>query len=241
MSLNIKIDAFEGPLDLLLHLIRKAEVDIYDIPIAKITDQYIEYLKQMEELDLDIASEFIVMAATLVEIKSKMLLPKKKREEEVEEEDPRLELVEKLVEYKKYKEFAETLKDIEESTPLYFKSPEIIDDIDDKEIFFKNITMENLMTAFKKIIDNYENRHKSEEKIYKNISSDKYTIEEKMEIILNILETKEKLYFHEFFSSAKSKLEIIVTFIAMLELIKLRQIRVYQNNNFDNITIERQT
>lgn len=240
MSINIKIDAFEGPLDLLLHLIRKAEVDIYDIPIAKITDQYISYLKEMEELDLDIASEFLVMAATLVEIKSKMLLPKKKKEEELEEEDPRLELIEKLIEYKKYKEFAESLKDIDESTAIYFKAPEIIDDIENKEVFFKNITVENLMIAFKKIMDNYDNRHKSEERVYENISSDEYKIEDKMEFILSLLKKNSKVYFNEFFLHSKSKMEIIVTFIAMLELIKLREIIVYQINNFDNITIERQ-
>lgn len=240
MSINIKIDAFEGPLDLLLHLIRKAEVDIYDIPIAKIADQYISYLKEMEELDLDIASEFVVMAATLVEIKSKMLLPKKKKEEDAEEEDPRLELIEKLIEYKKYKEFAESLKDIDESTAIFFKSPEIIDDIENKEVFFKNITVENLMISFKKIMDNYDNRHKSEERVYENISSDEYKIEDKMESILLLLEKNTKIYFNELFAKARNKMEIIVMFIALLELIKLREIKVYQINNFDNITIERQ-
>ncbi|KMT21370.1 segregation/condensation protein A [Clostridium cylindrosporum] len=240
MSINIKIDAFEGPLDLLLHLIKKSEVDIYDIPIARITDQYIAYLKEMEELDLDIASEFLVMAATLVEIKSKMLLPKKKKEDDFDEEDPRLELVEKLIEYKKYKEFAGNLKEIEENTLIYFKGPEIIDDIENKDVFFKNITVENLMIAFRKIMDNYENRHRSEKRVYENISSDEFKIEDKMEFIKYTLENNEKVYFDTFFQFAKNKLEIIVIFMAMLELIKLREIRVYQNNNFDNITIERQ-
>jgi segregation and condensation protein A len=129
MTISIKLDVFEGPLDLLLHLIRKAEVDIYDIPIAEITDQYISYLKAMEELDLDIASEFLVMAATLIEIKSRMLLPKKAStdDELSADEDPRVELVEKLVEYKKYKEFAGVLKEIESSNAIFFKSPEILD------------------------------------------------------------------------------------------------------------------
>jgi segregation and condensation protein A len=139
MSINIKLDVFEGPLDLLLHLIKKAEVDIYNIPIAEITEQYLEYLKAMEELDLEIASEFIVMAATLLEIKSKMLLPKPKiNEEEAADQDPRIELVEKLVEYKKFKEFANFLREITQDYELYFKEPEVIDDIkENKDIFLK--------------------------------------------------------------------------------------------------------
>ncbi|MEF9933761.1 MAG: segregation/condensation protein A [Clostridium sp.] len=239
MAINVKIDAFEGPLDLLLHLIKKTEVDIYDIPIADITDQYLEYLKKMEEMDLDITSEFLVMAATLVEIKSKMLLPKKKVEEEAME-DPRLELVEKLLEYKKYKEFAESLKVIEEETVIFFKEPEVIDDIEDKEVFFKNITVENLMVAFKNIMDNYENRHKSEKRVYENISKDSFTIEDKMGYLRELLIINEKLKFSSVFSEATSKIEIIVTFIAMLELIKVREIFVYQNRNFETIYIERQ-
>ncbi|MEF9951838.1 MAG: segregation/condensation protein A [Clostridium sp.] len=239
MAINVKIDAFEGALDLLLHLIKKAEVDIYDIPIAEITDQYIDYLKQMEEIDLDITSEFLVMAATLVEIKSKMLLPKKKIEEDVEE-DPRLELVEKLIEYKKYKEFAENLKQIEEETVIFFKDPEVVDDIEDKEIFFKNITVENLMVAFKNIMDNFDNRHKSEKRVYENISQDKFTIEEKMDYLRELLNNSEKIRFNTIFKEASSKIEIIVTFIAMLELIKIREIYVYQHKNFETIIIERQ-
>lgn len=240
MAINIKIDEFEGPLDLLLHLIKKAEVDIYNIPIAKIADQYIEYLKTMEEMDLEVASEFVVMAATLVEIKSKMLLPKKKKDDETDEEDPRQELVEKLIEYKKYKEFAEHLKEIDETTGIYFKSPEVIDDIDDDEVFFKNITIENLMICFKKIMDDFNNRQESEDRVYQNISIDEFKIEDKMEYILTALDKNHTIYFEDFFKLAKHKIEIIVTFIAMLELIKEKQIKVYQLNNFSNIKIERQ-
>lgn len=236
--LSIKIDAFEGPLDLLLHLIKKSEVDIYDIPISEITDQYITYLHSMEELNLDIASEFLVMASTLIEIKSKMLLPKKRHEDV--EEDPRLELVEKLIEYQKYKDFADSLKGIEENTLIYFKEPEIIEDIEDGDVFFKNITVENLMVSFKKIMDRYENRHKVKKKVYEHISSEEYKIEDKMSFILKTLETKSKIYFNDFFLRVESKIEIIVIFIAILELIKLRDIIVYQVNNFDNIVIERQ-
>lgn len=235
--LNIRIDAFEGPLDLLLHLIKKAEIDIYDIPISEITNQYIEYLYAMEELNLDIASEFLVMASTLLEIKSKMLLPKKQQEDL--EEDPRLELVEKLIEYEKYKEFAEELKSIEEETTIFFKEPEIIDDLKNDEVFFKNITVENLMVCFKKVIDKYERRHKSSKRIYENISEDKYKIEDKMVFILNTLKSKRKIDISELFIKVFSKIEIIVMFIAVLELVRLKEILVYQINNFDSITIER--
>lgn len=242
MSINIKIDAFEGPLDLLLHLIKKSEVDIYDIPIAEITDQYIEYLKEMEELDLNIASEFLVMAATLLEIKSQMLLPRKKNidDEEASDIDPRQELVEKLIEYKKYKEFAEQLKSIDGNNYIFFKAPEVIDDIENDEVLFKNITLENLMYSFKKIVDTYENKFNKRGAIPKDIDYDEYKIEDKMDDIQRALVKNKKLKFNQFFLYAKDKLEIIVIFLAMLELIKLKAIRVVQYDNFGDIIIEGQ-
>lgn len=242
MSINIKIDAFEGPLDLLLHLIKKAEVDIYDIPIAEITDQYMEYLREMEELDLNVASEFLVMAATLLEIKSQMLLPRKKNidEESSVDIDPRAELVEKLVEYKKYKEFAEQLKSIDEDNYIFFKAPEIIDDIENDEVLFKNITLENLMHSFKKIVNTYENKFNKRGVIPKDIDYDEYKIEDKMDDIQRALARNKRLKFDQFFIHAKDKLEIIVIFLGMLELIKLKVIRVIQFKNFGDIIIEGQ-
>ncbi|KRQ86805.1 Segregation and condensation protein A [Caloramator mitchellensis] len=240
MSITIKIEAFEGPLDLLLHLIKKSKVDIYNIPIFEITEQYINYLKAMEELDLEIASEFIVMAATLLEIKSKMLLPKIKPEnEEAADLDPRKELVEKLVEYKKYKEFANKLREKSESYHIYFKQPEIIDDIDDnKDVLLKNITLENIMKAFNKVLNNYEKRFNQKFLIPENIDHDEYKIEDKMDEILKVVKLKKKMKFNDFFVSIKSNLEIIVIFLAMLELIKLRNIIAYQDSNFGDIIIE---
>lgn len=242
MSINIKIDAFEGPMDLLLHLIKKSEVDIYNIPIAEITEQYMDYLKKMEELDLNIASEFLVMAATLLEIKSQMLLPKKKNleDESSADIDPRQELVEKLVEYKKYKEFAEKLKNIENSNYIFFKPPEIIDDIENDEVLFKNITLENLMHSFKKIVRTYENKFNKRGVIPKNIDYDEYKIEDKMEDIQRTLLKYKKFKFNDFFKNAKDKMEIIVIFLAMLELIKIKAISVIQYNNFGDIIIEGQ-
>jgi segregation and condensation protein A len=242
MGINVKIDIFEGPLDLLLHLIKNAEVDIYDIPIAEITDQYIAYLKTMHELDLDLASEFLLMAATLIEIKSKMLIPRKRVDDEIAaDEDPRKELVEKLVEYKRYKEFASSLKEIGEKNLIYFKTPEIIDDIENQEIFFKNITVENLMVAFKRVVDSFENRYnKKSEDIKQSLKHDEYTIENKITIIKSIILKHKKVAFSSFFINARSRIEIVVTFLAMLELIKLKLIKVVQSGNFEDITIEGQ-
>jgi segregation and condensation protein A len=242
MAGNIKIDVFEGPLDLLLQLIKASELDIYNIPIAEITDQYIKYIKSMEELDLEIASEFLVMAATLLEIKSKMLLPKKQTliGEDVVEIDPRQELIEKLLEYKRYKEFADRLKGIEDTNLIFFKNPEVIDDIEDSEFFFNNITIENLMVAFKKVVDIHDRKRNTRGEIPKDINYDEYKIEDKMDEILEQLEVDTNIRFEIFFELSRDVMEVIVIFLAMLELIKLRKIYVRQLNNFGDIIIERQ-
>lgn len=243
MSLSVKVDVFEGPLDLLLDLIKKSQVDIYDIPIAQITEQYIEYLKAMEELDLEVASEFLLMAATLIEIKSKMLLPKKKSNTEetaLDEEDPRKELVEKLIEYKKYKEFAFELKKFENVGQMFFKQPEIIDDIEDKETLFKNISLENIMKAFKRVVDDYDKKMNKTSTIPKDIDHDEFKIEDKMDEIQNRILLHKKIKFQSFFEDVKNKVEIIVVFLAMLELIKLRIIRAIQYESYGDIIIEGQ-
>jgi segregation and condensation protein A len=242
MAGNIKIDVFEGPLDLLLQLIKSSEIDIYNIPIAEITEQYISYIRSMEELDLEIASEFLLMAATLLEIKSKMLLPKKQAliGEDVVEIDPRQELVQKLLEYKKYKEFADRLKGIEDTNIIFFKNPEVIDDIEDIEVFFNNITIENLMIAFKKVVDIHDRKRNTRGEIPKDINYDEYKIEDKMEEILSQLEIDFRIKFESFFEYSRDVMEIIVIFLAMLELIKLKKIYVKQQDNFGDIIIERQ-
>lgn len=240
MGLCVKLETFEGPLDLLLHLIKKSEVDIYNIPISEITDQYMEYLRAMEELDLDIASEFLVMTATLIEIKSSMLLPKIKSEDELEDEDdPRKELVEKLIEYRKYKEFAEQLKDIEKNNVVYFKSPEIIDDIEDNSAFFNNITLDNLMHTFNRIVKQYENKFNENSKIPQNIKHDEYKIEDKMGYMMQLINEKGSINFQYIFNRAKSKEEVIVIFLALLELIRLKKIRAVQYKSYGDIVVER--
>lgn len=242
MAGNIKIDVFEGPLDLLLQLIKASELDIYNIPIADITEQYIFYIRSMEEIDLDIASEFLVMAATLLEIKSKMLLPKKITlvGDNIVEIDPRQELIERLMEYKKYKEFAERLKGIENTNVIFFKNPEVIDDIEDSEFFFNNISIENLMVAFKKVVDIHERKKNTRGEIPKDINYDEYKIEDKMDEIMERLESDFNMKFEVFFESSRDIMEIIVIFLGMLELIKMRKIYVRQHNNFGDIVIERQ-
>ena len=240
MAGNIKIDVFEGPLDLLLQLIKTSELDIYNIPIAEITEQYIIYIKSMESLDLEIASEFLLMAATLLEIKSKMLLPKKQTllGEDVIEIDPRLELVQRILEYKKYKEFAGMLKNIEDTNVVFFKNPEIIDDIEDSEFFFNNISIENLMVAFKRIVDIHSRKKNTRGEIPKDINYDEYKIEDKMIQIIATIKLSTRVNFEIFFITSRDIMEVIVIFLALLELIRLKQILVLQLNNFSEIVIE---
>jgi segregation and condensation protein A len=236
MTYKVKLEIFEGPLDLLLYLITKEEIDIYDIPIAKITDQYLEYLEMMKLLDLDIAGEFIVMAATLMHIKSKMLLPPDEvLQEEIEEaEDPRAELVKRLLEYKKFKEAADELAKKETmSSQLYTRKSEerIIPESEDSPFFEASIF--DLLTAFSKILKDIP-----KETFYRLVK-DKFTVGEKIHDIFHMLVNEPRIFFSKLFEEAKSKLEIIVTFLAVLELIRLKEIIVIQRESFGEIEIIR--
>lgn len=242
MAINIKIDNFEGPFDLLLHLIKKNQMDIYDIKIYDITSQYIEHINSMKEFDLEIASEFIVTAANLLEIKSRLLLPKSKNEDD--EEDPRLELVSKLIQYKKYKQVADFLKNRETDAGIvYTKKPEIIDDSKlqngSMEDLFKGITMLELYKIYDKLINDYVNKMNTESVISKEIYVDKFKIEDKMDELIKYLQTKDRMYFSNIKKRCESKMEIIVTFLALLELIKLKDVKIVQQSNFREIFIER--
>ena len=240
MQLNIKTLNFEGPLDLLLHLIKKNEMDIYDIKIYEITRQYLDYIDILKEIDLEATSEFIVFAATLIEIKSKMLLPKEKKTEEVEnEEDPRKALVSKLLEYKKYKAVSQYLKDREVGL-MFSKKPEIIIDNehDTKEIF-KNITMLQLYNTYNELMDRFRSKLNTENVIQKLIPLDSYKLEDKMISLKEILLIHNKANFSQLAKECGSKIEIVVTFLAMLELIKLREVKVVQHENFKEIYMER--
>ncbi|AKL95329.1 chromosome segregation and condensation protein ScpA [Clostridium aceticum] len=243
MSCTIKIQAFEGAFDLLFHLIEKNEIDIYDIPINEITEQYLHYLYQMEKLDLEIASEFLIMASTLIEIKSKMLLPKEAVAEDKSEDqglDPRSELVEKLLEYKRYKVVAEELKQREDHyNKLYFKQKEeIILETTNDDVVLENLKIDDLVKVFEKILLNYQGNKKDRSYKIRHISKETYTIEEKISSILNILRNHNKITFDSIFTLAKEKLEVVVTFLALLELIKEKKVKVLQEKSFEGIIIE---
>lgn len=238
MAISVKLQAFEGPLDLLLHLIDKAEVDIYDIPIAEITDQYLQYINIMEIHDLEVASEFIVMAATLLEIKSKLLLPKPKKEEPGEEGvDPREELVKKLIEYKKYKEVSLELKDkLSVFEKVFYKPPEPIEDYIPDVSSITNVSLDLLVISFKNILLKNESRKRSN---FREIYREVVTIDDKIQLIGRLLTSKPSFYFDDLFLSSYNRYEIIVTFIAVLELIKRKSIIIEQERNFARILIKR--
>jgi segregation and condensation protein A len=244
MQYNVKIDAFEGPLDLLLHLINRLEIDIYDIPVAQITEQYLIYIHTMNELKLDVASEFLVMAATLLAIKSKMLLPKHE-DEPIEddpglqlEEDPREELVERLIEYRKYKEAAHDLKVLEQERNLMFtKAPSDLSDFA-KEIQPENaephVTLYDMLAAFQKLL----RRKKLQRPLATKIARQEISIDKRMTEILEELRTvKGRKSFNDLFPHP-SKEHIVVTFLAILELIKRKEIDVEQQENFSEIFVE---
>lgn len=231
---NIKIEKFEGPFDLLFHLIEKNKIDIKDIPISMVFDQYMEYLNAMQELDLDIATEFIVMAATLLEIKSSTLLPRVKTEEiqtVMDEIDPRDELVKKLLEYKKYKKVSELFKNNCLFSSRYFKEEPDIKYLNKK--LSLNYTANDLKVIYTKVIN------KSKEVVMPiKYSKEKFTIEEKIKELINKLVIKPLVLFSELIHGYQ-KTEKVVSFMAMLELTKSEKIKVIQKDFFGEILIRR--
>lgn len=245
MKYKVVLNTFEGPLDLLLHLIEKAKVDIYDIPISEITDQYMEYLNKAEEIDMEITSEFLVMASTLLEIKSKMLLPSVKEDDEgiqmeMEEVDPRMELVKRLVEYKKYKKAAEKLKAYEQRQNKIFYKPKeeisqyIIEDIEEDTIL-DDIELGQLADILNNILK--KRKIKTEPIDINEIQRDEITLEECMEDLKFRLKLERKINFSQLFDEDTTNSEIIITFLSILELAKLRYIRIKQKNNFSDIVL----
>ncbi|MFA5524256.1 MAG: segregation/condensation protein A [Tissierellales bacterium] len=242
MEYKVVLEAFEGPLALLMHLIEKEKVDIYDIPIAKITDQYIEYIKTMENIDLNMTSEFLVMAATLLEIKSKMLLPSSGKDDEqleIDEIDPREELVRRLLEYKKYKAIADELKakgDIQNR--VFFKPKEELEEFMEQGDFeLENVDFKELFLAYINVL----NRSKDEKKEINltEIQRDELTIEDCMDNLEKLIKEKEKIMFEELFYNDISRIEVVIMFLAILELIKLKEIKVIQEQNFGDIIIKK--
>ncbi len=231
-SYKVKLDIFEGPLDLLLYLIKKNEVNIYDIPIAKILDQYLEYIELMKLLDLNIAGEFIVVAATLIHIKSKMLLPPDEtpQEEEMEEADPRAELVKRLLEYKKFKEAALLLRQKEEYRREHFVR--LQKDVIEEGVYFE-ANLFDLISAFTKALKDIP------KELFFEVIKDEFTVEEKVHDILHYFVNESKIYLFDLFNRAKNKLEVIAIFLAILELIRLKEIVIFQKDLFEEIMIMR--
>ena len=228
---EVKLETFQGPLDLLLHLIQKNEMDIYDIPIAEITRQYLEYLDLMKALDLEVASEFLVMAATLLQIKSRSMLPAPAPEEIEFVEGAREELVRQLLEYKRFKEAAEKLRALEmEREKIFFR------EADQRELENKEYTIEaslfDLLSALRDVLSRFPDEPME-------ISEEDITVEDKMDQIMTLLSEREELSFNRIFSELASKREVIVTFLAILELIRIHRLIAYQTTMFGDIILRK--
>ncbi len=243
-SINVRLDAFEGPFDLLFHLIEKNEIDIYDIPIAQLTEQYIAFLEQADYKNMDGMSEFVIMAATLLEIKSNMLLPKQKETEQ--QADPREELVNKLLEYKKFKEVTQDFKKREETASfvLYKQADKAIEELkqtqkDDTTLddFLCGITLDNLYEAFTEVMKRRETKIDRVRSSFKSVERDLYTIDDKIDYIRDLLILRPRVSFHTIFRKKAAKMEIVVTFLALLELIKMKEVSVKQQGTFSEILI----
>lgn len=245
MGIPVKLEAFEGPLDLLLHLIDKNKVNIYDIPIAQITEQYLEYIKEMKRQDLDVMSEFLVMAATLLDIKSKMLLPKEV-DEEGEEIDPRAELVEKLLEYKMYKYISFDLKDrhMDAGHSLY-KKPTVPDEIlayqepVELDKLLDGLSLSHLNDMFQTLIKRQAGRVDPVRSKFGTIEKEEFSVGDKTVFIEAYINEHSPAMFSDLLSDGASKVEIIVSFLVILEMIKGGKLRVTQTELFDDIIIER--
>ena len=234
---NLLIGDFEGPLDLLLHLIKKSKMEIFDIEISEITKEYLNYIKEMTDMNLDIASEYLVMAAELIEMKSRKLLPNKKDEEEKEEdENPEEELKRRLIEYKKYKESTEVFRNLEENRANYYtKAPESLKQYSSEKLENDgSVGIFDLLDAFQKLLERQEyNKPKNTKITRKELS-----VQERVAKIRDILKVHKKVNFIELFDNF-SKPYVVVTFLSVLEMAKNREINIKQDNNFSDIYLER--
>ena len=244
MELTVKLQVFEGPLDLLLYLLDKNKVNIYDIPIVEITAQYMEYIAEMKRQDLDVLSEFLVMAATLIDIKSKMLLPRNPGDEE-EETDPRAELVQQLLEYKMYKCMAYELKGRQvDAQRVMFKKPTIPEEVLayeeplNVEELVSDITLAKLNEIFKSIMRKQQDKIDPLRSKFGKIEKEEVSLEEKTEYLENYATTHKHFSFRSLLEAQSSKVEVIVTFLAILELMKTGKILISQEHIFDDIQID---
>lgn len=236
MDIEFKIDEFQGPLDLLLHLIKESKMDIFDIEIENITKQYIDYLHKQESMNLEIASEYLVMASELVEIKSKMLLPNSKKEDEEDEEDPREELVQRLLEYQAYKEITKVLEEKENlRRDIYTKTPENMSNyVDNTDIkISSDVTLDDLMDAFKKFLE----RKKDNKPLHTKVTINEISVSSRRRDISKLLREKKKVSFFELFPVV-SKEYVVATFLAILEMAKSHELVILQDKTFDEIICE---
>ncbi|MGN1204845.1 MAG: segregation and condensation protein A [Lachnospiraceae bacterium] len=243
MALSVKLEAFEGPLDLLLHLIEKNKIDIYDIPIVEITDQYLAYIKQMQTEDMNVMSEFLVMAATLLDIKCRMLLPKEENEEG-EEEDPRAELVQRLLEYKMYKYMSFELRDRQvDAQKAFFREKHLPKEVEnyrqpvDYGELIGDMNLQKLQDIFQSIVKKQEDKIDPIRSSYGNIEKDEIDIDEKTVYVEDYIKTHKKTSFKELLEKQHSKMEVIVTFLVILEMMKMGKIDIVQEHIFDDILI----
>jgi len=227
--IKIKIPVFEGPFDLLLHLIRENKIDIYDIPISLITSQYLEYIEIMKELNLEIAGDFLVMAATLIQIKSRMLLPPDEEAPSEEQDDPRRELVQRLLEYQRYKEAALDFRTKEDEwLKVFHREP--LSDEEEGELYLFDLSLFDLLDAFRNILDKAPSEMVS-------ITKEILTVKNRMSMIMEIIEEHEAVRFEDLFKEGITRIHLIVTFLALLELIRLGLARAYQEREFGNIWV----
>ncbi len=243
MSLEVKLQVFEGPLDLLMHLIDKNQIDIYDIPIVMITEQYMEYINAMQKEDMEVTSEFLVMAATLIDIKCKMLLPKEVNEDG-EEEDPRAELVEKLLEYKMYKYMAYELRDRQmDADQQWFRNKNIPQEVKDYEVpidftdLIGDATLSKLNEVFQELLKRQEDKVDPIRSKFGNIEKEEIDMDAKTLYIKAYIREHSRFSFRQLLEKQHSKTEIIVTFLVMLEEMKLGDIEIEQETTFGDIII----
>jgi segregation and condensation protein A len=233
---HVKLPVFEGPLDLLLYLIKKDELDIYDIPIERITSQYLDYLRIIKMLDLEVAGDYLVVAATLLYIKSRVILPHDQRppEDEAEEDDPRWELVRQLVEYKKYKDAAFELQQcLIRQEGVHGRGIQSKPDMEmDGSLPFDKVGLFDLLSVFQKILD----RANKDEDL-RDIFEDKFTVSDKIQFILGTMTSRSRVVFEDLFTDGATRTEVVVTFLAVLELIRLKQIGVTQDGVFGTIEL----
>lgn len=233
MSYQVKLEVFEGPLDLLLHLIKKEEVDVYDIPVARITDQYLHYLELMQDMNLDVAGEFLVMAATLTHIKSRMLLPPSEADAEEPDEDPRAELVQQLLEYQRYREVAMALGERPVLLrDVFRREPEVPAAGDDGEgVRLRDVSLADLLEAFRDVME------RALRESFHEIVHEEVSVAECVDVILRRLEIDGPLRFRDLFAGAPPRRRLVATFLALLELVKMRAVRACQEQAYGEILL----